>query len=139
MLVIDRLLKVAVDPGAVVIIGGELRKRVNLLPVELRKLGQLDLGLRVLDLGGDDAILVLLELERGAVEGKLLELGRGTANDLDGGSGVDVADEVDDLAVALGSTDEVARLEDDVRGAVVVAGGRDPEVVRFVAVCMVCE
>jgi hypothetical protein len=114
ILIIEGLLEIAVDPGAIIILGRQLGKRINLLPVERRELRQLHLGLAELDTGGDDAILGLLECEWGAVECELLELGGGTANDLDGGSGVDVADEVDDLAMALSGTDEVAGLEDDV-------------------------
>jgi hypothetical protein len=67
-----------------------------------------------LDLGLDDAVLVLGELEGRAVEGQLLELVGGAADDLDGRGGVDVADDVDDLVLALGCADEIAGLEDDV-------------------------
>jgi hypothetical protein len=86
---------VGVDPAAVVVVRRELGEGVDLLPLELAEAGEGELGLGELDGGGDDAVRVLVEVEGPAVELELFEAGGGASDDLDGGGGVDVADEAE--------------------------------------------
>lgn len=135
-IIIGRFLEVRIDPVAVIVITGDFRERVNLLPVKVREARELDFWFMEFDLRLDDAKIVLGEVNWATVEVESLEAGRRATDDLDRSCGVDVANEVENFALLLRCTDEVACLDNHIRGAVIGSGtcGGHPKVVGLVPV-----